>query len=1489
MPNGNGGQVEQQNQAPQNQNFQPVNQAPQNQVGQQVPNQAGPQGQNLMNQAGPQNQNLIGQQNQEGQQNQMNQPGDAAQQILQLPQEQLRRVKLHNMALWRTIAAGEQTRSILNYRSTGNEGRTGAAGYEKDARETIGALVDRVHDNQNIFEEDEQLGSIMDWLTSYQQISADLFDGGMTGRYGSHKDLENTYVALRSELRSYLNTHTKGHNRAEKERLTALKQIDKKIHGEVKNVFALMLPSAGILMNVPNEPLFSRGNMTDAEVQAREAEKTAREKAFSDNHMLFKGGALRVPSLCGCKRILFSGKEDQKLALLVALNDTQTAAARLTARRGRGLAQQGAGAQQEEEDVNVYGDIKSKLLKQLFGGNPINMAKNLRSVYFMRCEAIKAVKEVFIAKLAEQNATLENATQEQKDRAGFEVTMTKEYERMDALDLLVHGDLNATLAGDKYDHMDHNSSEKQAEKRELDEFYNTYFNFAKKVQYDSIAGRELSDRNAPEKVRDFHTRLEERAMKGGNQVRKNTHINDLNNDFDTVWNLTTTTEKDKKKGKKNFYNLISLPYLTLQTFNHEYDSVRYMKQALQLLSNIAEYKEEHSGHRYSDIGKDRINIVNKLEGELQGFLSDRIHTLTDELSADEVGMKRAKTLFQHTRKGMLYADTVAEISELLTNRKQLESVAGNERNLKNMVRSLEQKRDEFWSLSANADYLEQSKMAQRLEEYEVDGALPAGLEEFLKKKGQAESLENNGEEEEAAKISGKTILAARKARYEFMQKDRMQDGYKLTTGIDKNNSIIPLILQRIDLDESGNPLCEEDAAIHQANLETLRKYNSGNINDRREILEKYCNRVLKYTFDVQELDPDYFMQHYQEIARKYNDVLAFQNLIEENPLNKLIFSTMHIEVREKIEAMSAIFGKTSSMQTMAERVYNVNQRGRVQATFETGRENYKAFADTKMATVREELSNCLNSRNNMSGSRFLQDQPHMLQRCNENMPENPYTMLVSSMMEGICTNRKTYNHFFALGYKLTSIGDQGNYLCKQTREANTQCFVQDREQITSGNIARRGLEKANGLLRRIKDLGIRIPESKEQYALQLITNIGVVASRNELIQRTRDESHELTPEQNEVLQREYDYNAQTLQLLHIENDRAGLAAVLEELALLPENQAHRDEIAQETSQYTEEVQDIAAEENANFVERHQTEQAYENHLRLLKPGKLQQLDIWAMKYRDVKAEHGQLNPSEREKMEKLYPQLSNENFNRLVECLTLKPVKIAVGGTPLTQEDLENYRYNRQMIARFMKNDLEENRKIGQEVLEKFINAPEVTEDMLREDYLEGHTKFVEDMTRLFLCWDNLKNEMNREQKQIPGFSDAVAALKREHPDEFEKIELKSACYARFSNMMTALGIVRHGIDRTQSRGAKFEIVSKDDTFRQALVDHDVTYAKGVTVREYSYVNQIRMLKNGQAKDENGMFVVVQQPGQNQQQGQQPAQNQPAQGQQGQQGQNNQQ
>ena len=1295
-------------------------------------------------------------------------------------------------------------------------------------------------------------------------MSKDLFEGEMTGAQGSHKDLENAYVELKELIPEYLRTHRKVTDPGEKARLVQLKKIHQKIDGDVKSIFALMLPSAEILMNAPQEPLSEE---TIGPV------RNSLDETLKNNHMMTKSGRMRVPSLVSCKKIAATGTNDQKLALLLALKDTVNLQGILIGRRhDRQIGENADGSA-------VYREMARKLTAELFDGDPVQMAGNLRTVYLMHTNALRAVKGLFEQNLAGKGLTAENATQEQKDQACYEVTLTKEYEKLGALNTLIGSSLTDSRAGEKYRALEHKAHEQQADRRALDEFYNTYFSVGKLRRYDEIGSRQLEGENASEEARDYYTRMEERAAKGGFMKKNDPQAEALRGDFDTVESLTTTTEKDKKKGKKNFYNLISVPYMNLQIFNPENDPGKYMTCAMRLLSNIAVYKKEHSGTRFTDIGKDRINIVRKLEGELCGYIAGRVDVLMREYSADVIGQADTRTRAQFIRRGTLLADSVAEISALLANRAILGPVVGSDRNMSILSRN----RDELWGLSMR-DHLLSRKTAERLEDYEEKGELPSSLDEYLKKKAQAESLSEGGEAEDADRITGKSMIAALKLRYDYVQKEHMQKKYKLAPGLDRNNSIIPLILQRVDLDEHGDPLSPEDAAIHEANLETLRKYNSGDINDRREILENYFNRMLGYSFDVRELDPDYFMQHDHELTRKYNDVLAFQNLIHENPLNDLIFHSMHMDVQNKLRSLDAIFGTTSCAQTLAQRVFSVNQKGRVHATFETGRENYKAVADTKMQTVRTGISYLLDCRKkSLSGKQFMNYQRELLGKCLQNMPRNSYTEVVMAMMGDLCSDKKMYNHFNCLTNGETALRDQNTYCTGKTREANTRLFVQDQEQVTSAVIALRSTEKAAALLEQAEALNIRIPETKKQYALQLIANIGQIASRNELIDRTLDENTELTVQQAEPLKNEYRKNEEILNLLHEENERAGLAAVLEEAALLPENEANREEISSRIRQYTEELQELSIQENENFISRHRTEQAYANRLRLLQPGRTQKLDLWAVKHSDIQKHAGRCTLAEWKKLKQLYPHLSDGNVNRLVESLTLKPVKMSVGGSPLTREDLENYRYNRQMIARFLKNDPEEIRRIGAEVLESFKNLPDITEDMIREDYLEKNPKYLEESRMLVLCFDNLKSEMNADRKDLPGFSDALAEFMRDHPEEFDRLEQKVLRVGRFHDYLVNDNGKNHGYNPSDASGTDGEFIleGSDRDCEVTLTDRLVPMGENKTEMVYGLPSVVRMLIRGEMRVEHGMNVLVQRrPAQNQPAQEQNAQGQNAQGQQ---------
>ena len=134
-----------------------IDQQGQNQIDQQGQNQVDQQGQN---QAGQQGQNQAGQQgqNQIDQPGQLNQPGDDGQQILQHPQQERGLVRLKKKQLWRMIAAGEQTQTILNYQSPGNHGEYGAAGFEKAVRSQMRKLTDNVAQGYNAGT-DQVLGS----------------------------------------------------------------------------------------------------------------------------------------------------------------------------------------------------------------------------------------------------------------------------------------------------------------------------------------------------------------------------------------------------------------------------------------------------------------------------------------------------------------------------------------------------------------------------------------------------------------------------------------------------------------------------------------------------------------------------------------------------------------------------------------------------------------------------------------------------------------------------------------------------------------------------------------------------------------------------------------------------------------------------------------------------------------------------------------------------------------------------------------------------------------------------------------------------------------------------------------------------------------------------------------------------------------------------------------------------------------------------------
>lgn len=121
-----------------------------------------------------------------------------------------------------------------------------------------------------------------------------------------------------------------------------------------------------------------------------------------------------------------------------------------------------------------------------------------------------------------------------------------------------------------------------------------------------------------------------------------------------------------------------------------------------------------------------------------------------------------------------------------------------------------------------------------------------------------------------------------------------------------DSRIFTVFIKGCKLDENGVPTDEAEAAKLEADRRFMDDYLTQDIEKRKPYLNQYINSLLQTKFSMDMLEPEYAIEHFEELERMMQGFTLIQNVLEDEQINADYLASLPDSVRERLKKLNEL-------------------------------------------------------------------------------------------------------------------------------------------------------------------------------------------------------------------------------------------------------------------------------------------------------------------------------------------------------------------------------------------------------------------------------------------------------------------------------------------------------------------------------------------------------------------------------------------------------
>lgn len=173
---------------------------------------------------------------------------------------------------------------------------------------------------------------------------------------------------------------------------------------------------------------------------------------------------------------------------------------------------------------------------------------------------------------------------------------------------------------------------------------------------------------------------------------------------------------------------------------------------------------------------------------------------------------------------------------------------------------------------------------------------------------------------------------------------------RIPTGFNDERAMV-LYAPPYHVNAQGEPLTEQDQQLRQKGLAFYEAMEREDLQLRKPFLDEAIQSMLDFDFDRKMMDPQYLLEHFEEVNAKMLNIWYGDNLFSKDRLNKEYMNRMPDSVKQQIDLRSELLKEFSVYFSVVAMTRNINQNGRF-------KEENKAFGPPQTpAFVKEFIKN----------------------------------------------------------------------------------------------------------------------------------------------------------------------------------------------------------------------------------------------------------------------------------------------------------------------------------------------------------------------------------------------------------------------------------------------------------------------------------------------------------------------------------------------------